>query len=259
MNRKILTLALSLFFVTGVIAEKPAAGQEAVVTHHTVKVGDHTIFYREAGDAKKPLLLLLHGYPTSSYMYRDLMRELANDYHLIAPDMPGFGRTTLLPRSQFNYTFDNLTQVVERFVDTLGLSKYALYVMDYGAPVGFRLAMRHPERVRAIITQNGNAYEEGFDPKTWSSIFAYWKSGSEADRNKLRAASTLEGIKFGYVQGVPSKYVSRVSPESWVVDTYYLSSPESQEVQLDLFYDYRTNVREYPKFHEYSYIDQPRA
>lgn len=190
-------------------------------------------------------------------MYRDLMRELASEYHLIAPDMPGFGRTTVLPRGEFDYTFENLYRVMNEFVVALELKHYSLYIMDYGAPVGLRLASRHPERITAIITQNGNAYEEGFDQKGWAEVFAYWKSGSPADRERLRSANSEEGIKFGYVQGVPEAIAGRISPESWMIDTHYLASKEQQEIQLDLFYDYRTNVKEYPAFHAYFRSHQP--
>lgn len=235
-----------------------AAGVDGgLVLHKTVRVGEHEVFYREAGDPSKPAILLLHGYPTSSYMFRDLMRELAPDYHLVAPDMPGFGRTTVLPRSQFAYTFENLTNVVERFTEALGLKRYAMYVMDYGAPVGLRLAMRHPERVTALITQNGNAYREGFAEKSWAEIFTYWKSGKQEDREKLRGANSEEGIRWGYVTGVPEALLPRVGPESWVLDSHYLSPPEEQEIQLDLFYDYRTNVEEYARFHDYFRKYQP--
>lgn len=220
----------------------------ADIALRTAELGAVTVFYREAGDAAKPTLLLLHGFPSSSHMFRDLIPLLAEDYHVVAPDLPGFGFTTAPERGRFDYTFDNLAKVVEAFTDAIGLERYAIYVFDYGAPVGFRLALSRPERVTAIISQNGNAYEEGLSDG-WAPIRAYWQEPTQENREALRSMLTLEGTRFQYLHGVPD--AARVAPESYWLDYALLSRPGNDEIQLDLFGDYASNVALYPAFQAY--------
>lgn len=215
--------------------------------YRTQTVGDVEVFYREAGPSDAPVILLLHGFPTSSHMFRDLIPALADRYRLIAPDLPGFGLTKAPPRDQFTYSFDALADVIGGFVDAVGLKRYALYVFDYGAPTGLRLAMKHPERVTAIITQNGNAYVEGFS-KEWGPWETYWRDPTPANREATRASLTDEAIRFQHEHGAPA---GLVSPDAYILDTFYMHRPEAYEIQLDLILDYRTNVTLYPKFQEY--------
>ena len=224
------------------------------VTHRTIDVGGLRIFYREAGPRDAPAVLLLHGFPSSSHMYRNLIPALADRYRVIAPDFPGFGRSSMPTREEFAYTFANLTRVTDRLVQALGLDRYTLYVMDYGAPVGYRLALEHPERVQALIVQNGNAYEEGLR-EFWAPLKRYWASGSKADRDSLRASFTLTATKWQYTHGV--RDTTRVSPDAWELDHRYLERPGNHEIQLDLFYDYRTNVELYPAFQAFFRRHQP--
>ncbi|ACB95709.1 alpha/beta fold hydrolase [Beijerinckia indica] len=224
------------------------------ISLRTAKVGPVTVFYREAGDAANPTLLLLHGFPTSSHMFRDLIPLLADRYHIIAPDMPGFGFTTAPERGRFDYTFDNLTKVIQDFTDVIRLEHYAIYVFDYGAPVGYRLAMARPERVSAIISQNGNAYEEGLS-EGWTPIQNYWREPSQENRDAIRSLLTLEGTKWQYVHGVADEM--KVAPEAYWLDYALLSRPGNDEIQLDLFGNYATNVALYPKFHAYFAAQQP--
>ena len=218
------------------------------MAYRNVKVGPVTVFYREAGNPQHPTLLLLHGFPTSSHMFRDLIPLVADRYHVVAPDLPGFGFSTAPDRKAFCYSFDNLAKVIENFTDALGLSRYAIYVFDYGAPVGFRLAMSRPERVTAIVSQNGNAYEEGLSDG-WSPIQLYWQKPTPANREALRSFLTLDATKWQYTHGVPDE--SKVAPESYTLDSALLSRPGNDEIQLDLFLDYASNVALYPKFHAY--------
>jgi pimeloyl-ACP methyl ester carboxylesterase len=217
-----------------------------MIHYRTVSVDGHQLFYREAGDPRHPTLLLLHGFPTSSHMFRDLIPLLAERFHIVAPDLPGFGFTT--PGAAFEFTFDNLAQVIEGFTDAIGLARYAIYVFDYGAPVGFRLALARPERVTAIISQNGNAYEEGLS-EGWNPIQAYWREPSAANRDALRAFLTPETTKWQYVHGVADE--SLIAPESYALDSALLARPGNDEIQLDLFLDYASNVALYPKFQAY--------
>jgi pimeloyl-ACP methyl ester carboxylesterase len=212
------------------------------------------VFYREAGDLKAPALLLLHGFPSSSHMFRGLIPMLSDRYRVIAPDLPGFGFSEAPDRAQFNYTFDHLTQVIDRFTETVGLGRYALYVFDYGAPIGFRLALAHPERVTAIISQNGNAYEEGLS-QGWNPIQKYWKEPTETNRAALRDFLKAETTRFQYVHGVSDE--TRVATESYALDSALLGRPGNDEIQLDLFLDYASNVRLYPKLQEYLRAEQP--
>jgi len=222
--------------------------------HRFVDVDGLTIFCREAGAATSPGLLLLHGFPTSSHMFRNLMPALAADYHVIAPDLPGFGFSGAPARAQFAYTFDHLADVIDRFTTRAGLARYAVYVFDYGAPVGFRLATRHPERISAIISQNGNAYEEGLS-EAWNPIQRYWREPRAEHRAALREFLKPESVKWQYLHGVGDE--SLVAPESYTLDSAQLARPGNDEIQLDLFLDYASNVSLYPKFHEYFRTHQP--
>jgi pimeloyl-ACP methyl ester carboxylesterase len=213
------------------------------------------IFCREAGADTSPALLLLHGFPTSSHMFRDLIPGLADDYHVVAPDLPGFGFSETPDRPQFRYTFDHLADVIERFTTVAGLTRYAIYVFDYGAPVGFRLATRHPERITAIISQNGNAYEEGLSGG-WNPIQRYWKEPTLENRAALRNFLTPEATKWQYTHGVHDE--SLVAPESYTLDSALLARPGNDEIQLDLFLDYASNVALYPRFQEYFRTHRPR-
>lgn len=219
------------------------------MTHsRTVAVDQHTVFFREAGDRRHPTILLLHGFPTSSHMFRGLMPLLADRFHLIAPDLPGFGFTTTDDDSGFKYTFDALAEVVERFVDAIGLQRYAIYVFDYGAPVGFRLAMARPDRITAIITQNGNAYTEGLSDG-WNPIRAYWQDPSDQNRQALRAFLTPDATRWQYVHGVSDETL--VAPEAYMLDSALLARPGVADIQLDLFLDYASNIALYPRFQDY--------
>ncbi len=222
--------------------------------YHRVNIDGRGIFYREAGNADAPALLLLHGFPTSSHMFRDLMPGLADRYHLVAPDLPGFGFSDAPARAEFKYTFDNLARVIEVFAGKIGLQRYALYVFDYGAPVGFRLALAHPERVTAIISQNGNAYEEGLS-QGWNPIQRYWREPTPENRAALRDFLKPETTKWQYTHGVGDE--SLVAPESYTLDAALLARPGNDEIQLDLFLDYANNVALYPKFQAYFRAQRP--
>jgi len=222
--------------------------------YRVVEVDGLKIFYREAGADTSPALLLLHGFPTSSHMFRDLIPALADDYHVVAPDLPGFGFSDAPDRTQFRYTFDHLADVIDRFTTVAGLNRYAVYVFDYGAPVGFRLATSHPERITAIISQNGNAYEEGLS-EGWNPIQRYWTKPTPDNRAALRQFLTPETTRWQYVHGVPDE--SLVAPESYTLDSSLLARPGNDEIQLDLFLDYANNVALYPKFHDYFRTHRP--
>ncbi len=224
------------------------------VQYKTLAVGPTEVFYREAGAPDAPVLLLLHGFPTSSHMFRDLIPLLARRFRLIAPDLPGFGQTKAPPREAFDYTFDALAQVMDGFVQTIDLTRYALYVFDYGAPVGYRLAAAHPERVTAIISQNGNAYEEGLSDE-WDSWRAYWADPTPANREVCRASLSAETIRtWQYGTGAD---MALLSPDGYTLDIAYMARPGAEEIQLDLVRDYRTNLLAYPAFHAYFRAYQP--
>jgi pimeloyl-ACP methyl ester carboxylesterase len=252
MSRKHRLLAFAAFL--SLVPVVPA--QTPVVLHKTVKVGDLDIFYREAGPKDAPTLLLLHGFPTSSQMFRNLIPLLADKYHVVAPDYPGYGHSAMPSRDKFAYTFDNVAKVVDEFTEKLGLTKYAIYVQDYGAPVGYRLASAHPERITAIVAQNGNAYEEGIDNEFWADIKAYWKEPTSLEkRNALRKLLTYDVTKFQYFDGV--KNPELVSPDGPAHDQYLLDRKGNDEIQLDMFLSYGSNPPLYPKWQAYFRKHQP--
>jgi pimeloyl-ACP methyl ester carboxylesterase len=224
------------------------------IAHRTIDVDGLTVFYREAGRREAPAILLLHGFPTSSHMFRGLMPKLADRYRVIAPDLPGFGFTDAPDRARFAYSFAHLTDVVDHFTELVDLKRFALLVFDYGAPVGFRLALKRPERVLAIVSQNGNAYEEGLS-EGWNPIQAYWRGPTEKNRAALRDFLKPESIKWQYTHGVADK--SRVAPESYTLDSALLARPGNDEIQLDLFLDYASNVALYPDFQNYLRAHRP--
>jgi pimeloyl-ACP methyl ester carboxylesterase len=253
--------ALSSSFVSAAASQHPPeAGNVTAfddafrVTFHRQQVGDVEVFYREAGPKNAPVLLLLHGFPTSSHMFRNLMPLLASQYRVIAPDLPGFGNTTAPARGAFDYTFDNLYKVIEGFTEALGLSRYALYIFDYGAPVGLRLAAAHPEKVTAIVSQNGNAYLEGFSDQ-WDPWQAYWRDPTPANREACRPSllpATIRDWQYG-TGADPQK----LSPDGYNLDILYMARPGAEDIQLDLILDYRTNVSAYPAFQAYLRQHQP--
>lgn len=224
------------------------------IHYRTQQVGAVEVFYREAGPAGAPVLLLLHGFPTSSHMFRDLIPLLAGRFRVIAPDLPGFGLTKAPGRDAFHYSFDTLADVIGDFATAIGLTRYALYVFDYGAPVGLRLAMAHPERISAIITQNGNAYAEGLS-REWEPWQAYWREPTDAHREACRAALSDAAIRAQYEGGAPA---GRISPDGYTLDQHYMHRTEAAEIQLDLILSYRTNVALYPAFQAYFRTHQPR-
>src|SRR5215813_6836459 len=219
--------------------------EESTIRNQTVKIDGNNLFYREAGNSGSPSILLLHGFPTSSHMFRNLIPKLAGEYHVVAPDLPGFGFSDSPPRSQFKYTFENLAKVTGAFVNELGLKQFAIYIFDYGAPVGLRLALAHPDWISAIISQNGNAYEEGLS-QGWNPIQNYWKEPNAANRTALRDFLKPEATKWQYTHGVADP--SLVAPESYTLDSALLARPGNDEIQLDLFLDYASNVALYPTF-----------
>jgi len=218
------------------------------VDYRSAQVDGLKVFYREAGPADAPVVLLLHGFPTAGHMFRDLIPALAERYRVIAPDLPGFGQSGMPGRDEFDYTFAHIAEVIDRFTEEIGLDRYAIYVFDYGAPTGFRLATMHPERITAIISQNGNAYEEGLSDG-WTPIRAYWEDRSQANREALRTFLSPEMVAWQYTHGTPES--ATVSPDGYSLDSFYLARPGADEVQLDLMGDYKSNVELYPAFQEY--------
>ena len=219
-----------------------------------IDVDGFNIFYREAGPKDAPALVLLHGFPSASHMFRDLIPQLADRFRVIAPDLPGFGQSDMPDRGKFRYAFDNIARVIDRFIEVIGLGRFAIYVFDYGAPTGFRLATWHPERVTAIISQNGNAYQEGLSDG-WQPIRAYWEDPSQAKRDALRTFLAPETTVWQYTHGVLD--ATAVSPDGYSLDNFYLARPGADEVQLDLFGDYKSNVALYPAFQEYFRTHKP--
>ena len=224
------------------------------INYRTAEVDGLKIFYREAGPADAPTLILLHGFPSAGHMFRDLIPLLAERFHLVAPDLPGFGQSDMPSRDSFKYTFDNLAEAISRFTEVIGQRRFAIYIFDYGAPVGLRIAAKHPERITAIISQNGNAYEEGLS-EGWSPIQAYWREPTQVNRDALRSFLAPETTRFQYTHGVSDP--SLVSPDGRSLDDYYLTRPGAHEVQLDLLLDYASNVALYPAFHAYFRNHQP--
>jgi pimeloyl-ACP methyl ester carboxylesterase len=222
--------------------------------YKTVEVEGQEIFYREAGRQDAPTILLLHGFPTSSHMFRDLMPALADEFHLVAPDYPGFGNSSMPPPDEFEYSFDHLAQVVEGFIKALDLKKYSLYVMDYGAPIGFMIASKHPERIEGLIVQNGNAYEEGLRD-FWKPIRAYWNERTPETEAELRKLLTLDSTKWQYING--ARDPNKISPDNWYIDQFFMDRPGNKEIQLELFYSYRTNPPLYPEWQKYFRDYQP--
>jgi pimeloyl-ACP methyl ester carboxylesterase len=223
--------------------------------HHTVQIQGLDVFYREAGDPANPTLVLLHGFPTSSAMFRNLLRDLADEYHLIAPDHIGFGRSAMPPVEEFDYGFEKLTEITLGLLDELGLDRFALYIQDYGAPIGLRIAGRHPERVTAIISQSGNAYMEGFTP-FWDILFAHAKDRA-ANEPAVRELLEPDATRWQYTHGVPADRLDRLSPDTWTLDQAYLDRPGNKEIQLQLFWDYQFNLDGYPAFQEYFRTHRP--
>jgi pimeloyl-ACP methyl ester carboxylesterase len=226
----------------------------AATRYRTVDVDGLKVFYREAGTDDQPNLLLLHGFPTAGYLFRDLMPLLSDRYHLVAPDIPSFGETEIPSREEFNYTFENLTRVIGRFTEVVGLDRFAMYVFDYGAPIGFRLAVQHPDRITAIISQNGNAYNEGMSDG-WTPIKAYWADPSPANREAVRTMIKPETTVMQYTSGVPDEAL--VPPDGYTLDNCYLARPGVDEIQLDLILDYASNAALYPEFQNYFRTHQP--
>jgi pimeloyl-ACP methyl ester carboxylesterase len=244
-----LALSIAWFLAIALLApfSRGLAG-EATIHHRTMTIDGVEVFYREAGPAGAQTVVLLHGFPSSSHMFRNLIPALADRYRVIAPDYPGFGESAMPERAQFNYSFARFAEVVDSLLTRLGAERYALYVMDYGAPVGYRLALLHPERVTALIVQNGNAYTEGLR-EFWDPIKAYWNSGSAEHREALRAGTTIDATRWQYLDGV--KDASVVDPTAWIYDQARLDRPGNVDIQLDLFYDYRKNVDLYPRFQKF--------
>jgi pimeloyl-ACP methyl ester carboxylesterase len=224
------------------------------VRYRGADVDGINVFYREAGSPGAPNLLLLHGFPSAVHMFRDLIPRLADRFHIVAPDLPGFGQSDMPPRDDFAYTFDNIAGVMDRFTEKVGFDRFAIYVFDYGAPIGFRLALKHPGRITAIVSQNGNAYDEGLS-EGWNPIRAYWQNPTVANRDALRAFLTPEATRWQYTHGVPD--AESVSPDGQNLDNHYLARPGAHDVQLDLFGDYKNNVALYPAFQSYFREHQP--
>jgi len=263
--RTILALGMAVSLATGVWSSQASAGaatptaieaarNQHQTVHKTVVVNGQEIFYREAGPINAPTILLLHGFPTSSHMFRNLIPALADRFHLLAPDYPGFGNSAQPSMEAFEYSFDNLAALVEAFVDQLGIEQYSLYLMDYGAPIGFRLAARHPERVQSLIVQNGNAYVEGLR-EFWDPIRAYWQERTPENAQPLAAFISPEGVKWQYTHGVRNE--ETISPDNWNVDLRHLTREGNPDIQLALFYDYQNNVPHYPAWQAYFRKHQP--
>jgi pimeloyl-ACP methyl ester carboxylesterase len=249
----IVTLLVSTFVInsTSVAAEEPHHNSHQLtdtVHYEYANVDGLKIFYREAGNPSSPTILLLHGFPTSSHMYRDLIPLLADKYHVIAPDLPGFGFSDAPDRTKYKYTFENLAKTMDRFTEVIGQKQFAIQVFDYGAPTGYRMALNHPERITAIITQNGNAYEAGLGD-AWDPIKKYWKNPTLKNREALRQFLKPEGLAWQYTFGVSD--TSLIAPETYTLDSAWMAKGENEEIQLDLFLDYANNVALYPKFQEY--------
>lgn len=249
------TMLITVLLALSACARNASAGEAVKVAYRTVTVNGVKVFYREAGPKDAPGVLLLHGFPASSHMFRELIPALADRYHVVAPDYPGFGQSDAPPVDRFDYTFDHLSLVVEKLTEQIGLTRYAMYAQDYGAPVGYRLAVRHPERVTAVVVQNGNAYQEGIDNDFWKPIKAYWADRSEANAKPLRDSLKLSATRWQYTEG--TRDVTALSPDAWTLDQALLDRPGNAEIQLALFYDYRVNPQRYPAWQAYFREHQP--
>lgn len=251
-----LLFALTTMTLSGKEAdqEPDLISSKNAVEYRTTKVNGVEIFYREAGPKDAPTILLLHGYPTSSHMFRNLIRELSDQYHLIAPDYPGFGGSEQPPISDFDYTFDNMANIIDGLLDKLAIDQFSIYLMDYGAPIGYRIAAKYPQRVQALIIQNGNAYEEGLRD-FWVPIKKYWNDYTLENGKALEGFHSPAGLKWQYTHGVRDSL--RISPDNWLVDLQHLTRPENNEIQLAMFYDYRSNVPLYPQWQSYFQQYQP--
>ena len=230
------------------------AGERHRTLYKTAKVDDLNIFYREAGPRNAPAILLLHGFPTSSHMFRNLIMKLSDKFHLVAPDYPGFGNSSAPPINTFDYTFDHMAEIMENFIKYIQLQKFSIYLQDYGAPIGFRVATKHPDWVEALIIQNGNAYEEGLRD-FWIPLKAYWKNRNKENEAALKKFLTIEATKWQYTHGV--RDIEAISPDNWLVDQPLLDRPGNQEIQLQLFNSYGSNPPLYPQWHEYFKTHQP--
>lgn len=225
------------------------------IKNQTITVDGQTVFYREAGDKDNaPTILLLHGFPTSSHMFRNLIPALAHNFHLVAPDYPGFGYSSMPSADKFEYTFDHLAEIVDKFLTQIGVERYSLYVMDYGAPIGYRLAVKHPEKIEALVVQNGNAYDEGLG-EFWEPLRTYWNEPNEKNKNALKKFLSLEATRWQYTHGVKNE--NEISPDNWIHDQLLLDRPGNNEIQLQLFYDYKSNPPLYPQWQEYFRKYQP--
>jgi pimeloyl-ACP methyl ester carboxylesterase len=242
------TLAIAASAAAAPATAPMSAADKAQVHYRFEKVGDVNVFYREAGDPAAPTIVLLHGFAGSSFMYRDVIPALSDRYHVVAPDLPSFGYTEAPAREHYAYTFDNITRTMDRFTEQLKLDRYAIMVHDYGAPVGWRLALAHPARITAIISQNGNAYEEGLS-KGWDGIRQYWQAPTAQNRAALADFPTPAGIKWQYLEGVPDP--GSVSPDGYTLEGMRVARPGNADIQLDLLLDYASNVRMYPQFQAY--------
>jgi pimeloyl-ACP methyl ester carboxylesterase len=258
------TAAVLVLVMSPAVAQKGESEQDVrahlskqmpVVTYHTVEVNGVNVFYREAGPRDAPAILLLHGFPTSSFMFRNLIPRLADRYHVIAPDYPGFGQSGMPPMDKFTYSFDNLALTVDKLTQQLGLQRFAMYVQDYGAPIGYRIAAAHPERISAIIVQNGNAYNEGIDNPFWEPFKAYWRHKTPANAAPLRALLDLNTTRAQYTTGVGD--LTRLTPDTWTLDQVYLDRPGNKDIQVELFYSYGSNPPHYPEWQAYFRRYQP--
>ena len=248
------TIAMSIMVIMIGMISLETKAQRNPTLYNTVEVNGVEIFYREAGSKNSPTILLLHGYPTSSHMFRNLMNDLSDSYHLLAPDYPGYGNSEQPPMDEFDYTFDNMAAIIEGFLEKLDVKKYSIYLMDYGAPIGFRIAAKYPERVETLIIQNGNAYDEGL-LEFWDPIKKYWNDKTEENGKALEGFHSLDGLKWQYTHGVRDP--EKISPDNWNIDLRHLTRAENDKIQLAMFYDYRTNVPLYPGWQEYFRTYQP--
>lgn len=265
MHHRISIPALMSLTLLGAVMTNPTSAQAGAarpqpeppaVRYAFETVDGLKIFYREAGSPDKPTIVLLHGFPTSSHMYRNLMRDLSGRYHLVAPDYPGFGESSFPSPKKYAYTFDNIARTMGKFLEQRGLDKYSLFIQDYGAPIGFRIATAHPERVQSLLVQNGNAYEEGIGAAGWEPIKRYWKDRSKANESTIiKNVFTLEGMKWQYTHG--TRNPENIAPENWNLDYMKISRPGQHEVQLALFYDYQNNLARYPQWQAYLRKYQP--